>query len=210
MKPDQYYTVTTEFSANHRDRGSKFLGFLLPAATREETSRQLKMMQARFPDATHHCYAWRLLEDTLHEYSADAGEPSGTAGAPILNVLREASLVNILLVVVRYYGGTKLGKPGLTGAYSGTASSCTASADLVPVMKAAGFRITLPYPMKRIIGSLLHKYAIIEAGSEFTDTVQMDVWCPIEHAVDFLNELSGMEHLGVGFDKLGNRIMPVN
>jgi uncharacterized YigZ family protein len=202
-----YRTISTTASSNFRDRGSKFTGILLPVSTRSEIDSKLKELQGRFPDATHHCYAWRLMEETLHEYGADAGEPSGTAGAPILNALREASLVNALLVVVRYYGGTKLGKPGLIHAYSETASASIAAATTVPAVKADGFRVLYPYTRKRKIGSLLHKYAIIEAGSEFTDQVAADVWCPVESSELFRGELDALGYLEVSYVQTGTRMV---
>ena len=208
INPDKhtvlYRTISTAASSTFRDRGSKFTGILLPVSTRVEIDSKLKELQGRYPDATHHCYAWRLMEEILHEYGADAGEPSGTAGAPILNVLREASLVNALLVVVRYYGGTKLGKPGLIRAYTETASSCIAAATTVPAMKAAGFHLMYPYNLKRKIGSLLYKYAIIEAGSEFTDRVAADVWCPVESADLFCGELDALGYLEVTYTVTGS------
>lgn len=199
-----YCTISTEASATFRDRGSTFTGIVFPVSTRGDIDRKLKTLQGRFPDATHHCYAWRLMEETLHEYGADAGEPSGTAGAPILNALRKASLVNALLVVVRYYGGTKLGKPGLIHAYSETASACIAAAATVPAVSAAGFRVIYPYTLKRKIGSLLRKYAIIEAGSEFTDQVAADVWCPVESADLFRAELEALGYLEVSYSVTGS------
>ncbi|MFN2373850.1 MAG: YigZ family protein [Cyclonatronaceae bacterium] len=194
-----YHTISTSAGSTFRDRGSKFTGFLLHVSTRGDIDRELKVLHGRYPDATHHCYAWRLMEENLHEYGADAGEPSGTAGAPILNALREASLVNVLLVVVRYYGGTKLGKPGLINAYSETASACIAAAAKVPAVKAAGFRVLYPYNLKRKIGSLLHKYAIIEAGTEFTDQVSAEVWCPVESADLFRADLEALSYLEVSY-----------
>ncbi|TVQ08036.1 MAG: hypothetical protein EA364_15945 [Balneolaceae bacterium] len=202
-----YHTISTSAGSTFRDRGSKFTGFLFPVSTRGDIDRELKALHGRYPDATHHCYAWRLMEESLHEYGADAGEPSGTAGAPILNALREASLVNVLLVVVRYYGGTKLGKPGLIHAYSETASACIAAAVTVPVVKAAGFRVLYPYNLKRKIAGLLHKYAIIETGSEFTDQVAADVWCPVESADLFRADLDALSYLEVSYVETGTGIV---
>jgi uncharacterized YigZ family protein len=202
-----FFLIGLPAESELRERGSRFLGFLEPAASRAEIDRKLKEFQGRFPDATHHCYAWRLMEETLHEYGADAGEPSGTAGAPILNAMREASLVNALLMVVRYYGGTKLGKPGLIHAYSETASASIAAAATVPAVKADGFRIKYPYTLKRKIGSLLRKYAIIESGSVFTDHVAADVWCPVESTELFRGELDALGYLEVSYIETGTRMV---
>ena len=101
-----------------REKGSRFLGFLFPAADEEEAERLLGELREQYPGATHHCWAYRIGWPP-RERSSDDGEPSGTAGGPILSVLAGRGLSNALAVVVRWFGGTKLGKGGLARAYSG-------------------------------------------------------------------------------------------
>ena len=104
----------------YRVRGSRFIAATVPLGRQEEIGQILGGVRARFPDATHICYAYRLGEvgEGVTQFASDAGEPTGTAGKPILNVLRRADLVNVAVWVVRYYGGTKLGIPGLIDAYT--------------------------------------------------------------------------------------------
>jgi uncharacterized YigZ family protein len=103
--------------AEIREKGSRFLAVIGPAVDEEAAKAGLAALVRRYPDATHHCWAWRVGAPP-RERSSDAGEPSGTAGVPILQVLRGAGLSDVLAVVVRWFGGTKLGKGGLARAYA--------------------------------------------------------------------------------------------
>ena len=100
-----------------KEKGSKFLGFAYPVNDEKELKKSLDALKAEHPKATHHCYAYRLGLNGENYRANDDGEPSGSAGLPIYNQLLANELTNILLVVVRYYGGTKLGVSGLVKAY---------------------------------------------------------------------------------------------
>lgn len=114
-----------------RDRGSRFLARAVPATSEAQATEVLAAMARQHSDATHHCFAWRLGWPP-RERSSDAGEPGGTAGKPILQVLRGAGLSDVLLVVVRWFGGTKLGKGGLARAY---AAAARAALDDLPILE---------------------------------------------------------------------------
>jgi len=114
---DTYRTIAEPVTGEFRDKGSKFLAFAYPIRSEEEAKGHLEALRKQHPKANHHCYAWRLGLDKNHYRASDDGEPSGTAGRPILNTLYSKDLTNILVVVVRYFGGTLLGVPGLINAY---------------------------------------------------------------------------------------------
>ena len=133
--------------AELRDRGSRFLARVLPCAS-EETARQLLAAHAaEHADATHHCWAYRL-GDPARERSADAGEPGGTAGAPILAALRGAGLSDALAVVSRWFGGVKLGKGGLVRAYGGAAREAVAATPLE--RRVPCDELSLAFPFARL------------------------------------------------------------
>lgn len=112
--------------------GSKFIAAVAPVSDSEGAEAVLHERRRRYPDATHHCWAWRIgRPQLLMERSADAGEPSGTAGRPIADALRGASLENVVCVVTRYFGGTKLGTGGLVRAYGDAARGAIAEAEIV-------------------------------------------------------------------------------
>ena len=128
---DFYYTITAPLRAPElKVRGSRFLAEIAPVSTREEIDGVLLRIRKEFYDATHHCFAYRLGAEGLIVRAADDGEPSGTAGKPILLVLTSQKLTNVLLVVTRYFGGTKLGTGGLARAYVEAAQQAVSMAHI--------------------------------------------------------------------------------
>ena len=119
---DFYLTIDRSATAEFKDRGSRFIGHTFPATSVEECKSQLNDLKKMHPKATHHCFAWRLGLDGLLFRVSDDGEPSGTAGRPILGQIDSKQLVNVQIVVVRYFGGTLLGVPGLINAYRSAAA----------------------------------------------------------------------------------------
>lgn len=123
---DFYLTIREPATSSLKDTGSRFLGLIYPVSEEAEATRILNECRKKYYDATHHCYAWRIRHPqtgTVMERSSDDGEPSGTAGRPILAVLEGAGLSNVLLIVVRWFGGTKLGTGGLVRAYTDSAKT---------------------------------------------------------------------------------------
>ena len=132
MQPDDLYrTVAAPAEAACRERSSKFLAWIYPVRTEEEIREHLEALRKRFFDATHHCYAWRLGPRGEAFRANDDGEPSGTAGKPILGQLLSNELTDCLVVVVHYFGGTKLGVPGLIAAYKESAAAAIEAAQIV-------------------------------------------------------------------------------
>ncbi len=116
-EPDFYTTIERAGTAELRDRGSRFIAYAFPIAAIVDFKRNLDQVKKEHPKATHHCFAYRLGLDGDNFRCSDNGEPSGTAGRPILGQIDSRQLTNILVVVVRYFGGTQLGVPGLINAY---------------------------------------------------------------------------------------------
>ncbi|UKJ06019.1 YigZ family protein [Solitalea lacus] len=114
---DTYQTIELPSEGIFRDRGSKFIAYAYPIKTEDEVKEWLQKLKKEHPTARHYCYAWRLGLDRTVFRANDDGEPSGSAGRPILNVLLSKDLTNIVVFVVRYFGGTLLGVPGLINAY---------------------------------------------------------------------------------------------
>ena len=114
---DIYKTIKNRSEGSYKEKGSKFLAFAYPVYTEDEIKEHLAELRKEYYDARHHCYAWKLGLDGNRYRANDDGEPSGTAGKPIYGQLLSHELTNILVVVVRYFGGTKLGTSGLIHAY---------------------------------------------------------------------------------------------
>lgn len=112
-----YYTIEKNAIAEFKDKGSRFIAYAYPISTADEFKKYLQELKKEHSKAVHHCFAYRLgLDDNTFRVSDD-GEPSGSAGKPILNVIDSKQLTNILIIIVRYFGGTLLGVPGLINAY---------------------------------------------------------------------------------------------
>ncbi len=124
---DTYRTVASPAEAVFKDRGSKFLAFSYHVVSAEEAMSHVEELRKKFYDATHHCFAYRLGPDGGTFRANDDGEPSGTAGRPILGQLLSNDVTDCLIVVVRYFGGTKLGVPGLINAYRESAAAVIAA-----------------------------------------------------------------------------------
>lgn len=142
---DSYLTIAAPAEAASRERSSKFLAYAYPVQREEQVRELLDSLRKRYYDATHHCYAWRLGPDGENFRANDDGEPSGTAGRPILGQLLSNNLTNCLVVVVRYFGGTKLGVPGLIAAYREAAAAAIAAAEIVQRTVDRTVRVDFPY-----------------------------------------------------------------
>lgn len=119
---DVYQTIAQPSVAEFKDRGSRFLAYSYPIGNADEFKEKLQLLKKEHPKAVHHCFAYRLGLDGNKFRVSDDGEPSGTAGKPILGQIDSKNLTNVLIVVVRYFGGTLLGVPGLINAYKSAAS----------------------------------------------------------------------------------------
>ena len=114
---NKYITIATTGTGDFRDRGSKFLAYAYPVSSPADVKEKLQALKKEHPKAVHHCYAYRIGTDGTQYRANDDGEPSGSAGKPILGQIDSLGLTSVLVVVVRYFGGTLLGVPGLINAY---------------------------------------------------------------------------------------------
>ena len=128
---DSYLTISEPAEAIYKERSSKFLTYAYPVETEEEIKELLDALRKQYYDATHHCYAYRLGPQGEQFRANDDGEPSGTAGKPILGQLLSAKVTNCLVVVVRYFGGTKLGVSGLIQAYKESTAEVLAVSNII-------------------------------------------------------------------------------
>jgi uncharacterized YigZ family protein len=165
IQSDFYKTPLAEARAELLVHGSRFIAFIAPSVSDSDVTRCLATVKRTYHDAAHHCYASILITDTeLQERLSDAGEPSGTAGKPILAALHNAHLINTVCVVVRYFGGIKLGVGGLRRAYSTAAKSAIQSATIVEKYIMRSVRIAFPYDMTGQVERLLD-----ECNAEITE-----------------------------------------
>ncbi|MBQ4279635.1 MAG: YigZ family protein [Rikenellaceae bacterium] len=145
MDTDSYQTIAGAAEAVYKEKGSKFLAFAYPVESEDAIRGHLDVLAKKYYDATHHCYAWRLGPRGAEFRANDNGEPSGTAGKPILGQMLSREVTNLLIVVVRYFGGTKLGVSGLIGAYKASAAAALDAAQVVLRTVDAWLEITYSY-----------------------------------------------------------------
>lgn len=128
--PTEFKSITGPSTAVFKDRGSRFLAYAFPVEDEDGIKNHLSLLKEKYPDATHHCYAWVLGAARERSRANDDGEPGHSAGTPILRQIQSLELGNVLVVVVRYYGGTNLGIPGLIHAYGTAARMALEASDI--------------------------------------------------------------------------------
>ncbi|HYW95669.1 MAG TPA: YigZ family protein, partial [Bacteroidales bacterium] len=141
MKADNYLTIKQRGEGLYKEKGSKFIGFALPVESEDHIKGELESIRKNFHDARHHCYAWRLGPDMELYRANDDGEPGNSAGKPILGQIESRKLTNVLVVVVRYFGGTLLGVGGLINAYRTAASEALDRSVIVKKYVYQGYAI---------------------------------------------------------------------
>lgn len=142
---DTYQTILNKTEGVFRDKGSKFLAYAYPFNDETKLKEILEPLRNEHPKARHYCFAYRLTPDRTVFRINDDGEPSGTAGRPILNTLLSKDVTNVLVVVVRYFGGTLLGVPGLINAYKMATEDALAQADIITKTVQDVYRIEFQY-----------------------------------------------------------------
>lgn len=190
MPVDQsYLSITSSVRIEQKVRNSRFIATALPVGSRDQATAELARIQKEFWDATHNCYAYRLAPDGLNYRFSDDGEPSGSAGKPILFALGQHNLVNVLVVVTRYFGGTKLGVGGLVRAYGDAANAALNIAEVVEHFPTDVLRIFTPYEDMRVVRSLVDRYAI-SFTEEFHDAVRYTMTIRSDRLAEFSAELT--------------------
>ncbi len=142
---DTYYTLASPAEASLTEKRSRFLSFAIPVTTAGEARDAVKLFSKEYFDARHVCWAYMLGADRLDFLSNDNGEPSGTAGKPILGQINSFGLTDLLIVVVRYFGGIKLGTPGLIAAYREAARLAIEAGEIIECHKKETISFTFPY-----------------------------------------------------------------
>lgn len=177
-----YKTVDTEITdALLKIKGSKFYGLIFNVNNEQEVKDYLKFSETLYPNATHYCYAFRMgISGELYRANDD-GEPSGTAGLPIYNQLLSSGLTNVLLIVVRYFGGTKLGVGGLIKAYKESAQYTIECAKIISKELSENYELLFDYAYQSSVMTLLKKLSIEIVSSTFSDKCYLVVEVPMKN-----------------------------
>ena len=172
---DRYRSIEAPSTGVYKDNGSKFLAFAFPVESEEQVRSHLAALRKEYFDARHHCYAYRIGLDGATWRANDDGEPSSTAGRPILGQLLSAELSDILVVVVRYFGGVKLGVPGLIKAYKTATAEAIAAARIVEKTACATCRIGFDYTRMNDVMKIVKEWNLQILSQQFENNCEITV-----------------------------------
>jgi len=187
------YTIKDKATSQQKILRSEFLGFLYPSNDIEIARAVISEHQKNYANATHNCFAYIIGGDRQIQYYSDAGEPSGTAGKPMLNALLRAELTNVTAIVTRYYGGVKLGVKGLIEAYESSIQLAVTNADLREFVEYAELLIFCDYAGYELIKSRMGEWKLEELNVTYTEKVEFKVALPRELLTDFRVHLDGLK-----------------
>ena len=191
----KYKTIAQPATADFRDRGSKFLAYAYPIVSLEEVKQQVQALKKEHPKANHHCLAWRLGTDGSQYRATDDGEPSGSAGRPILGQIDSAELTNVLVVVVRYFGGTLLGVPGLIHAYKTVTAAALEGTPTIEQWIEAPVSVSFDYSVMGEVLYLLKQFDATIYSQELQLFCRVNAGVPkhlLPKCVEKLSEIRGL------------------
>jgi uncharacterized YigZ family protein len=177
--PDSYLTLSAPSSAERKVQRSRFVGLAVPVGTAQEAQDQLAETARQYHDARHVCYGYRLgVGSDLASRKSDDGEPSGTAGEPILTAITQLELTDVLVMVVRYFGGIKLGTGGLARAYGQTAADALSGAVIRKVPLGRMFALEFTYAQEKTVRRLLETWQGKPIAQDYGAQVNWRIWLP--------------------------------
>lgn len=184
----EYRTIAKASSDEFVEKKSRFIGYIKPVTTQEEAVAFINEIKSKHWDATHNVYAYVLREGQTRRYSDD-GEPQGTAGIPVLDVLLKEELTDCVVVATRYFGGTLLGTGGLVRAYSHTAKIAVDAGGIITMKLCKVLKVCCDYNFYGRLNSLIPECGGIVCDSDFADTVTVTLKMPVDNADDFERKL---------------------
>jgi uncharacterized YigZ family protein len=164
---DTYKTLETTVQGLYKERGSRFISYAIPVIDEGEVKKELEMLRQKYHDARHHCYAYQIGFDKSASRANDDGEPSGTAGRPILGQIKSADLTNILVVVIRYFGGIKLGVSGLISAYKTAAREAIVKAEVATRIISDVYELEFNYAAMNDVMRIIKEESCTILSTEF-------------------------------------------
>ena len=184
------YTLSKSYTGDYKERGSSFHAVAQPTSDINDVKSSLLIMKEKCPDASHICYAYRIKKGkSLDEFSSDAGEPNGSAGMPILNVLKRNQIVNAVIFVIRYFGGTKLGVSGLIHAYGTAAEDAIKDTESRPWLERKRLLVTYPYKLEGVMKSILQKNEAVVIHEDFGENIAIQLEIDVESTDEFIESV---------------------
>ena len=194
---DYYFSIANESSAEFKDRGSKFIAFTFPIENKDQFKTMMQKVKNLHPKASHFCFAYKIGLDNNNFRSSDAGEPSGSAGKPILNAIESKNLTNILIVVVRYFGGTLLGVPGLINAYKTSAILAIQTTQIVQKPILIFYELEFDYTHTNRVIQIIRKHDCIISKNENQLFCILNVGIPKSRIIEFEHNFSDFHQIAI-------------
>ena len=184
------FTLSSKSEGKYHEKGSIFSALAIPVSYFVEIKTNLHQLKEQFPDANHICYGYRIKErGRLDEFATDAGEPKGSSGLPILNVLKRNQIVDAVIFVVRYFGGSKLGIPGLINAYGAAAEGTLENAKVKKWEQLERISFIYNYDLQNKVDSILQKFKVNIIKSDFGESIQVELEIEVEKNEELSKEL---------------------
>lgn len=196
MEVFSYRTIRAPVTGEHKEKGSKFLAFAYPVDGEESVKERLSEIRKKFYDARHHCFAYTLGAEKSKFRAFDDGEPNHTAGDPILGQIRSKDLTNVLVVVVRYFGGVKLGVGGLISAYKAAAEEALNKADIIEREVVVYYTLHYPYNAIPAVMKLIKDFDVEIRNQSFENTCMMEITISLRLKVAFEEKIELLKALG--------------
>ncbi len=193
---DSYKTIQKSSEGLYREKGSRFISFAFPVENKEQAEEMIANIRKKYHDARHHCYAYILKHDRSEYRINDDGEPSNSAGQPILGQIKAHRLTNILVIVVRYFGGTLLGVGGLIRAYKTATANAIDNASIVTGTIREVYQLHFPYDLTNAVMKIVEAPGIKILDQQFDEQVKLEVGVSrsiAESVVQRLHLIRGLE-----------------
>ncbi len=194
---DFYTTIEKPSNAEFKDRGSKFIAYAFGIETADDFKQQLQLLKKEHPKAVHHCFAYRIGIDGNNFRSSDDGEPSGTAGKPILGQIDSKGVTNVAVIVVRYWGGTMLGVPGLINAYKTAAALSLQITPVVEKQIEVNYSIEFDYTQMNEVMMVMKQFNCTIISNEMQLFCHIKAGVPKNRLEDVLYRLGELQNVSV-------------
>lgn len=204
----EYKTVEFENSDEFIEKKSKFIGYVKPVKTQEEATEFINKIKSKHWDATHNVYAYVLQENNIQRYSDD-GEPSGTAGVPVLDVILKSNLVDVCVVVTRYFGGTLLGAGGLVRAYSHGSKIAVEAGNIITMAPCSILKVCVDYSFYDRLNILLNDFCANVEDTQFSDNVLVTFSIKQEKTADLQNKLTDLSNGLYKLNEIGEKFAKI-
>ena len=197
IEQDFYNTIEKPSNAEFKDRGSKFFAFAFPIITADDFKMQLQLLKKEHPKAVHYCFAYRIGTDGNNFRSSDDGEPSGTAGKPILGQIDSKGLTNIAVIVVRYWGGTMLGVPSLINAYKTATALALQITPVVEKQIEVNYSIEFDYTQMNEVMLIMKQFNCTVHSNEMQLFCNIKAGVPKNRLEEVLYRLKDLQNVSV-------------